>query len=98
MSKQLYRNLGDTLSIYRCVSISYEDRCLSGPLGEIWAVDEGVGTYRAFKVLPSGDEKITTFNSRDLHKWISRLQIPSDPNEQLFWANNPNARYEQVTL
>lgn len=84
---------------FRCVSIKnsprepYFDFCLSGERGEIYP--KGDGTYKAFFVLPSGSEKIISFKSNDLEKWILRLKVPASLKDQAYWANNPNARYER---
>lgn len=85
-----YKVLGFTIGKYRCVSLNTYDHCLSGKRGEIWQM--GKDTFRAFKTLPSGDEKLFTFKIKDLAKWVLRLEIPSNPTEQLQYANNPNKR------
>lgn len=94
-----YEALGKTMGRYRCVSIAGVagapyDHCLAGKLGEIGP--KGDGSYKGFRVQPSGSEKIFSFESNDLHKWIRLLQVPADPNKQLEWANNPNSRFNHV--
>lgn len=80
---------------YRCVSLEgTQEDTLAGELGEIWflGVLEGELLYRAFKLTFGGDEKIFTFKSKHLARWLRALKVPSDPNMQVFWANNPNKR------
>ena len=95
--REIYEDLGAKMGRFRCVSIKnapkepYFDFALSGERGEIYP--KGDGSYKAFFVLPGGSEKIISFKSEDLEKWILRLKVPPNPADQLFWANNPNARH-----
>ena len=92
--KQQYKDLGQTIGRYRCVGINQHDKCLSGKLGEIWEGND-TGTMFAFRVLPSGNEKLISFNIKELSKWVSKLQVPRNINKQLYWANNPNTRFNK---
>lgn len=85
---------GNKIGRYRCVTMQKSDfdNCLAGERGEIW--EYGDGTLRAFKLLPGGGEKIFSFTFKDLETWISRLKVPADPHEQVYWANNPNVRHK----
>lgn len=88
--RRSYKNRGHDLAGFLCVSITYEDRCLSGALGEVWY--KGKGLYHAFEVTKSKDEKLSTFEEKDLKKVLRRLKVPMNPDDQVYWANNPNAR------
>lgn len=90
MEKWKYR--GDQISIYRCVTLSGTgEKCLAGKLGEIWEVGT-LGLYRGYFVTPGGQEKIITFGSKYLPKAVLRLKVPSNPEEQAVYANDPNSR------
>lgn len=88
-----WKNAGDTLGKYRCVTLItvtkkfgvFREKCLSGRRGEIW--EQGEGTYKALVFLSSKQEKIYTFNSKQLGSWITRLEVPSDPDQQAIFAN-----------
>lgn len=84
---------GDSMGGYRCCTLNDEgyEKCLAGEKGEIWETGTP-GHYKCFLVLPSRDEKIYSFSSKDLYKWKTKLKIPVDPKEQAKWANNPNSR------
>lgn len=92
MTRQLYKDQGHSLGRYRCVTLGKNDKCLSGKRGEVWEYSPGL--YSAFIALKSGDEKIISFKSKDLGKWILKLEVPPSPSEQVFWVNNPNARFD----
>lgn len=77
----------ETMGGYRCASLQGSDeKTLAGELGEIW--EKGDGTYKAFRRLPGGDEKIFSFNSNELQKVKKRLKVPADPKKQAEWANS----------
>lgn len=90
MKREEYKVMHHTIGKYRCVSINSYDKCLSGRRGEIWLASDTI--CHAF-VAYTDHEKIFTFNIKELAKWVKRLEIPSDPQEQLKWANNPNSRF-----
>jgi len=93
--KLVYKNKGNTLGGYRCVTMQGEDNehdsCLSGERGEIW--ESAPGRYKALVSLPSGSEKIITFNHEDLHRWLTNLKVPVGIDRQAVWANNPELRH-----
>lgn len=77
---------------YRCVSLSgSSETCLSGELGEIWS--NGSKGYKAFIIDPAGNEKIFSFEYKDLDRWVLKLKVPTDVLQQCYWANNPNERF-----
>lgn len=82
-----YKDLGHFIGKYRCLTMkgNKDDKTLAGKLGEIW--EWSPGTYKAFKRLFSKEEKIFTFKSEDLAKWVLRLKVPRKPSEQLKYAN-----------
>lgn len=88
--KNLYKNRGHSIGRFRCVSVSTVDKCLSGKYGEIW--EHSPGRLKAFCSNGGKGEKIFSFNSNDLEKWILKLKILANPDEQEHWANNPNDR------
>lgn len=98
--KQLYRNLQQKIGLYPCVtlgSVSSIDKCLSGPNGEIW--EDGKGGYLSFYVDPRAktlEEKLIAFDSKQLKRYISLYKIPKNPDDQMYWANNPNARVAEI--
>lgn len=88
--KYTYVYKGDNMGKFKCITMSGKghehDRCLAGPNGEIWE-DEGGGAFKAVKFNPQGNDKIFSFKSKDLNKWVLRLNIPVDPLEQCAYAN-----------
>jgi hypothetical protein len=84
-----YKSKGRKIGSYPCVTLGTDDDSLSGPKGDIWLhnpkVCKAVWVFR-------GQEKIHTFNIKDLAKWVSKLEVPHNPSAQLIWANNPNSR------
>lgn len=85
-----YRYMGHKIGQYRCVSLNDHDRTLAGARGEIW---EASPTHcKAIEVNGGESEKIIVFENKDLLKWVKRLQVPLRPEDQAYWANNPNAR------
>lgn len=91
MSKQLYRLLGSKVGKYSCVSLNSYDHVLAGEGGEVW--EYGPQAYRACVALPAGGEKVVKFGPEKLRYWVNKLQISLNPENQLFWANNPNAKH-----
>lgn len=87
--REEYRDLGKTIGEFRCVSINEYDSVIACERGEIWEVRPGV--LRAYKRLNGGKtEKIFTFDIKHLKKWVLALNMPSDINMQVYYANNLN--------
>lgn len=83
-----YVNQGHDLLGYRCITMRGQphDKTLAGKMGEIWRYSD---THcRAFVLLPTKSEKIVSFENKDLGKWILKLKVPADPEEQAELANN----------
>lgn len=77
-----YENQGHDLLGYRCITMCGQphDKALVGIRGEIWQYSQ---THcRALVVLPTKDEKLITFENRDLGKWVLKLKVPAAPDKQ----------------
>lgn len=85
-----WKNTGDTMGKYRCLTLNDKgsEKCLSGPRGEIWEAGQGGSTYKAVVFTSTGQEKIYSFNSKQLPAWVKRLEVPVNPDDQLQYANN----------
>lgn len=87
-----FKDLGRKMGKFYCLSLKtdgeYED-CLSGERGEIW-VDTNT-TCKAFIVTKSKEEKIYTFDIKDLNKWFLKIKRVSLARS-IYLANNPNER------
>jgi hypothetical protein len=85
-----YVNKGHSILGLRCVTMEGNDRdlTLAGELGEIW--QDGPEYLKAFVIHPSGDEKIIRFKNKDLYKWVSKLKVPPNPDEQAILADRRN--------
>lgn len=91
--RERYKILGHSLGKYRCVSLNETDHTLAGERGEIWQC--GPTTLRAIQIDKFREnEKIISFDIKDLDKWVIKLKIPRHPQDQLVWANNPNSRFK----
>lgn len=89
--KQIYKVQGKTLGGYECVSINDYDKCISGPKGEIWQVNEN--TFKAL-LFKRKREVLVSFNIKDLRRMISAINGFQKPVDMLVWANHPNARFD----
>lgn len=95
-----WKNLGDTIEGFPCVTLVGEgvnrksqdkELCLAGELGEIW--ENGPGKYKACIVLRGRrDEKIFSFDSKDLKKVKTQLRVPFRADDQVALANSPSKR------
>lgn len=66
------------------------ETCLSSKYGEIW--ESGPGKYKAIVIrdsrgVRSVNEQLVAFGEVELEAWISKLQIPENPEEQTPHAN-----------
>lgn len=92
-----YKVKGDKLGPYPCVTMegSPYDTTLAGSKGEIWLFgqdDEGNPLYKGYYATKSKNEKCIYLKSHELKMWKIKLRVPVNPEKQVYWANNPNAR------
>lgn len=95
---QQWKDFGHYLGDRPCITLHSVngERCLAGRRGEIWENLGGKG-YRAYEVLPSGNEKIYAIETiEEFTRALGRLDVPWGSKEQLYYANNYNKRHEWI--
>lgn len=88
--REYYQVLGYKIDSYHCVRLNDYDHTLAGRLGEIWI--KGEGLCSAVTHLNSETDIIRSFKIKDLARWILALEVPSNPHDQLKYANDLNSR------
>ncbi len=102
----LYQIKGHSIGKWRCLTLPADrpydkaEKMLAGPNGTITEfIRENGSKYYAVWLVLSRDfehirEKKYWCDSKDLAKWVLRIKLPTKPEDQLKWANNPDSRLD----
>lgn len=93
-TKSLYKPSSYSIGAYRCVALDSNDRIISGRRG--WIFEAGPGRLGIVQVQRGGYEKLTYCNVKDLRDVVSRIEVLRDLAQAAYYANNPNARHDDL--